>query len=61
MKAMQASTPGGPEALEIVDRPVPQPGPGQVQRTAHAIGVSTPDAPTGCFAGASLSPRGRAR
>ena len=44
MKAVQVSKPGGPEALELVDLPVPVPGPGQVQLTARAFGVSTPDA-----------------
>ena len=44
MKAVLVSTPGGPEALEIVDLPVPQPGPGQVRIRAEAFGVGTPDA-----------------
>lgn len=44
MKAVLVSNPGGPEALEMVDLPVPEPGPGQVQLTARAFGVSTPDA-----------------
>jgi NADPH:quinone reductase len=44
MKAVLVSKPGGPEALELVELPVPMPGPGQVQLTARAFGVSTPDA-----------------
>jgi NADPH2:quinone reductase len=44
MKAVLVNTPGGPDALDIVDLPVPLPGPGQVQITAAAFGVSTPDA-----------------
>jgi NADPH:quinone reductase-like Zn-dependent oxidoreductase len=44
VKAVLVRSPGGPEALEPVDLPVPIPGPGQVQLTARAFGVSTPDA-----------------
>ncbi|HMS80238.1 MAG TPA: zinc-binding dehydrogenase [Burkholderiaceae bacterium] len=44
MKAVLVSKPGGPDALDLVDLPVPAPGPGQVQITAKAFGVSTPDA-----------------
>jgi NADPH2:quinone reductase len=43
MKVVLVSKPGGPDALELVDRPVPSPGPGEVQLTARAFGVSTPD------------------
>lgn len=44
MKAVLVSTPGGPEALDLVDLPVPEPGPGQVQIRAEAFGVGMPDA-----------------
>jgi NADPH2:quinone reductase len=40
MKAIQISRTGGPEALELVDRPIPQPGPGQVRIRHEAIGVN---------------------
>ena len=43
MKAVLVSTPGGPEALELVDLPEPVPGPGEVQIRAEAFGVGTPD------------------
>lgn len=43
MKAVLVSRPGGPEALEVVDLPVPLPGPGEVQIRAVAFGVGTPD------------------
>jgi len=35
--------PGGPDALELVDLPVPVPGAGQVRIPAEAFGVGTPD------------------
>jgi NADPH2:quinone reductase len=40
MKAIQISRIGGPEVLEVIDRPVPKPGPGEVLVKAHAIGVA---------------------
>jgi NADPH2:quinone reductase len=43
MKAVRLSTPGGPEALELVDLPSPAPLPGQVRVQAQAIGVGRPD------------------
>lgn len=43
MRAIQVRVPGGPEALEQVDLPEPQPGPGQVRVLARAIGVGRPD------------------
>lgn len=33
-------THGGPDVLELVERPVPAPGPGQVTLTHHAIGLN---------------------
>ncbi|MBO9649498.1 MAG: zinc-dependent alcohol dehydrogenase family protein [Variovorax sp.] len=43
MKAVQVSVPGGPEALEMVDLPVPECGPGEVRVRARAIGAGGPD------------------
>src|SRR5215210_998529 len=43
MKAIQVKVPGGPEALELVDIPVPALREGQVLVRAHAIGVGKPD------------------
>ncbi|HEX3974574.1 MAG TPA: zinc-dependent alcohol dehydrogenase family protein [Stellaceae bacterium] len=43
MKAIQITKTGGPETLELVDRPQPAPGPGEVVVRAHAIGVGKPD------------------
>jgi len=43
MKAIQITTTGGPEVLQYVDLPTPQPGPGQVLVRAHAIGVGMPE------------------
>jgi NADPH2:quinone reductase len=39
MKAIQISRTGGPEVLDYVDLPMPEPGPGEVLVRAHAIGV----------------------
>lgn len=43
MKAVLVYRPGGPEALEYVERPIPVPGPLDVQIRAEAIGVGHPD------------------
>ncbi len=43
MEAIQITKTGGPEALELVDLPRPEPGPGEVVIRAHAIGVGKPD------------------
>jgi NADPH:quinone reductase-like Zn-dependent oxidoreductase len=40
VKAAQFSRYGGPEVLEIVDRPDPHPGPGQVRIVVHAAGLN---------------------
>lgn len=40
MRAIQISHTGGPEVLELVDRPVPEPGPGEVRVRHAAIGVN---------------------
>lgn len=44
MRTVLVTTPGGPEALQVVERPVPEPGPGEVRVRAEAFGVGTPDA-----------------
>jgi NADPH2:quinone reductase len=43
MKAIQFSSPGGPEVLRYVELPDPQPGPGEAIVRAEAIGVGKPD------------------
>jgi NADPH2:quinone reductase len=40
MKAIQVKQPGGPEAMQLVDAPVPQPGPGQALVKLAASGVN---------------------
>ena len=40
MRAVEVSAHGGPEVLDYVDRPVPEPGPGEVLIEAEAIGVN---------------------
>ncbi|WP_067474729.1 NADP-dependent oxidoreductase [Actinomadura hibisca] len=43
MKAVRFQQFGGPEVLEIVDLPDPQPGPGQVRIAVRAAGVNASD------------------
>ncbi|WP_408013898.1 NAD(P)H-quinone oxidoreductase [Roseibium marinum] len=43
MSAVVARKPGGPEVLDIVERAVPQPGPGDVLIRVAAAGVNRPD------------------
>lgn len=43
MKAVIIRRTGGPEVLECVDLPIPDPGEGQILVRAHAIGVGKPD------------------
>jgi NADPH:quinone reductase len=40
MKAIQIHETGGPEVLQLVDSPIPQPGPGQVLIRIEAVGVN---------------------
>src|SRR5579863_683474 len=40
MKAIQIQSTGGPEVLQLVDQPIPQPGPGQVLIRIEATGVN---------------------
>lgn len=42
MRAVQVSKPGGP--LELVERPIPEPGPGQVRIKVQACGICHSDA-----------------
>jgi NADPH2:quinone reductase len=43
MQAIAIREPGGPEVLELVERPVPVPGPGEVLVRIAAAGVNRPD------------------
>lgn len=43
MQAVIAQSPGGPEVLTLVTRPVPAPGPGEVLIRTAAAGVNRPD------------------
>ena len=43
MTAIDPEAPGGPEVLVAVQRPVPQPGPGEVLVKVKAAGVNRPD------------------
>jgi NADPH2:quinone reductase len=40
MLAIQATKAGGPDVLEAVDLPIPEPGPGQLRIRHHAIGLN---------------------
>ena len=44
MKAVEITTPGGPEVLEITTRPRPTPRPGEVVIRVVYAGVNRPDA-----------------
>lgn len=44
MRAVEISAPGGPEVLRCVERPVPQPGCGEVLLKIAFAGVNRPDA-----------------
>ena len=43
MRAIEISTPGGPDVLRLVDRPAPSPGFGEVLIDVAAAGVNRPD------------------
>ena len=43
MRVVQIARPGGPEVLDIVERPVPVPGPGEVLLNVYAASVNRPD------------------
>jgi NADPH2:quinone reductase len=43
MKAVVITKPGGPEVLELLDRSVPQPGPGEIRVRVHASALNRAD------------------
>ena len=43
MRAIEISTPGGPEVLRMVERPTPAPGAGELLVRVEAAGVNRPD------------------
>lgn len=43
MLAIEIAAPGGPDVLRAVERPVPEPGPGDVLVRVEAAGVNRPD------------------
>jgi NADPH:quinone reductase len=43
MRAIEISTPGGPEVLRMVERPTPAPGTGELLVRVEAAGVNRPD------------------
>ena len=43
MRAIEIAQPGGPDVLRLVERPVPQPGPGELLLRVHASGINRPD------------------
>lgn len=43
MKAIEISRPGGPEVLQLCERPMPEPKAGEVLIRVHAAGVNRPD------------------
>ena len=44
MRAVEIMAPGGPEVLKLTDRPLPEPGPGEVRIRVAYAGVNRPDA-----------------
>src|SRR5262245_20122235 len=43
MKVIQMQKPGGPEVLEVADKPLPEPAAGEARVRAQAIGISSAD------------------
>lgn len=43
MQAIEITQPGGPEVLQLTERPTPVPGAGEVLIEVHAAGVNRPD------------------
>jgi NADPH:quinone reductase len=43
MRAIEISHPGGPDVLRLAERPIPQPGPGEVLIKVAASGINRPD------------------
>jgi putative PIG3 family NAD(P)H quinone oxidoreductase len=44
MRAVEIDRPGGPEVLTLTERPLPEPGPGEVRLRLAYAGVNRPDA-----------------
>ncbi|MBY0548096.1 MAG: NAD(P)H-quinone oxidoreductase [Candidatus Obscuribacterales bacterium] len=43
MRAVVIDRPGGPEVLQVKERPAPEPGPGEVKVRVHAAGINRAD------------------
>jgi NADPH2:quinone reductase len=43
VRVVKITQPGGPEVLQIVDCPIPAPGPGEILLAVHAASVNRPD------------------
>ncbi|HEY7804248.1 MAG TPA: alcohol dehydrogenase catalytic domain-containing protein, partial [Orrella sp.] len=43
MRVIEIKEPGGPEALVVGERPMPEPGPGEVLIKVAAAGINRPD------------------
>jgi NADPH2:quinone reductase len=43
MQAIEITRPGSPDVLRLIERPIPQPGPGEVLIKVAAAGVNRPD------------------
>ena len=43
MRAIEITRPGGPEVLQLTERPLPRPGPGEVLIKVAASGINRPD------------------
>jgi len=43
MRAIEIAQPGGPEVLQLTERPMPQPADGEVLIRVQAAGVNRPD------------------
>jgi NADPH:quinone reductase len=58
MRAIEYSETGGPDVLTLQDRPVPEPGPGEVRVRIHRSGVNPTDwkSRTGSEPGAEVDP-----
>src|SRR5690349_11775386 len=57
MRAIEYSSTGGPHVLTLVERPVPDPGPGDVRVQVHRSGVNPTDwkSRQGVTAGAAMN------
>src|SRR5580700_11175836 len=43
MRAIEITRPGGPEVLQLTERPIPRPGPGEILIKVAASGIKRPD------------------